>query len=62
LWPPNLSEHRTRLETYIHEKGLKVTDDPLYAFHNAPFVSPPFRRNEIPCEIAVSLGKGTVFP
>jgi effector-binding domain-containing protein len=43
----NLSEHLKQLEDYIHEKELKITGDPVFAFYNAPFVPPPFRRNEI---------------
>ena len=43
----NLSEHRKQLEDYIHEKELKITGDPVFAFYNAPFIPPPFRRNEI---------------
>lgn len=43
----NLSGHKAKLETYIHQKGLEVTGEPVYAFYNAPFVPPPFRRNEI---------------
>lgn len=48
----NLLEHRTQLEMYIHEKGQKITSGPLLAFYNAPFVSPPFRRNEILWKLA----------
>lgn len=43
----NLSVHRQQLENYIHEKRLKTTGNPILAFYNAPFVPPPFRRNEI---------------
>ncbi len=48
----NLSEHRQKLETYVREKNLKITGDPVLAFYNAPFVPPPFRRNEILWQLA----------
>jgi hypothetical protein len=48
----NLENHRHQLETYVREKGLKTTGDPVLAFYNAPFIPPPFRRNEILLRLA----------
>ena len=48
----NLSEHRKELENYIQKKKLKITGDPVFAFYNAPFIPPVFRRNEILWKLA----------
>jgi hypothetical protein len=48
----NLNEHRQKLDAYVREKGLKITGDPVLAFYNAPFIPPPFRRNEILWQLA----------
>lgn len=40
-------EHKTALESWIREKGLTVSGDPVWARYNPPFTPWFMRRNEI---------------
>jgi len=43
----NLAKHKTRLTDWIAAQGLVTEGGPEYAFYDAPFIPPMFRRNEI---------------
>ncbi len=42
----NLSEHRTQLESFVKQRGLKTKGEYTMAFYNDPFTLPWNRRNE----------------
>lgn len=39
--------HRTRLESWVRSRGLRITGDPVWARYNSPFAPWFLRRNEI---------------
>jgi hypothetical protein len=43
----NYLRYKMALESWIHEKGLKITGDPIWARYNPPFTPWFLRRNEI---------------
>ena len=43
----NLEKHKKKLLEYIQNKNIVVRGEAIYAFYNAPFMPPFFRRNEI---------------
>jgi hypothetical protein len=43
----NLAKHEKRLSAWIAQQGLEIEGGPEYAFYDAPFIPPMFRRNEI---------------
>ena len=43
----NLKKHADKLRRYLTDKNILFVDSPMYAFYNAPYVPPFFRRNEI---------------
>ena len=48
----NIGKHQERLTAYIEANGIKILSGPEYAFYDAPFVPPMFRRNEVHYRIA----------
>ncbi|GGB58421.1 hypothetical protein GCM10011316_33110 [Roseibium aquae] len=48
----NFRRHQSRLEEYIDQQGLTATGQPVFAYFNAPFTLPPFRRNEVQIPLA----------
>ena len=51
----NYLRYKLELESWIHEKGLTIVGDPLWARYNAPFTPWFLRRNEI----LIPVDKGT---
>lgn len=43
----NLVKHEKRLMTWVAAQGLEIEGSPEYAFYDAPFIPPMFRRNEV---------------
>ncbi|EEE47680.1 SOUL heme-binding protein [Roseibium alexandrii DFL-11] len=43
----NFNRHLQTLEQHLSKNGLKVAGAPIFAYFNAPFTLPPFRRNEV---------------
>jgi hypothetical protein len=43
----NYLRYKTELDTWIHEKGLTIAGDPVWARYNSPFTPWFLRRNEI---------------
>ncbi|TWI92991.1 SOUL heme-binding protein [Roseibium hamelinense] len=43
----NFQRHTKALEAYMKTEGLKAIGSPVFAYFNAPFTLPPFRRNEV---------------
>lgn len=48
----NIGKHQERLTAYMEANGIKIVSGPEYAFYDAPFVPPMFRRNEVHYRIA----------
>ena len=51
----NYLRYKLELESWIHEKGLTIVGDPLWARYNAPFIPWFLRQNEI----LIPIDKGT---
>ncbi len=43
----NIRKHQEKLNAYMSTKGMTALSGPEYAFYDAPFVPPMFRRNEV---------------
>lgn len=48
----NIRKHQEMLSAYLETNGIAVLSGPEYAFYDAPFVPPMFRRNEVHYRIA----------
>lgn len=48
----NLAKHEKKLTDWIAAQGLEIEGGPEYAFYDAPFIPPMFRRNEIHFRLA----------
>ncbi|MBM9535662.1 heme-binding protein [Desulfobulbus alkaliphilus] len=59
LWSEkNYFRYKMELESWIHERGLAIGGDPVWARYNSPFTPWFLRRNEILIpEDAVSVSK-----
>jgi effector-binding domain-containing protein len=55
----NYLRYKTELDTWIHEKGLTIGGDPVWARYNSPFTPWFLRRNEIliPIDASADLEK-----
>ena len=51
----NLKDHQNKLDEFLLSRKIDITGEPEYAFYDAPFVPPMFRRNEIHYRILESL-------
>jgi hypothetical protein len=43
----NLKDHQNKLDEFLLSRKINTMGEPEYAFYDAPFVPPMFRRNEI---------------
>lgn len=43
----NFNRHLQTLEEYLSKNGFEAADAPVFAYFNAPFTLPPFRRNGV---------------
>jgi len=43
----NFNRHLQTLKEYLSKNGLQAAGAPVFAYFNAPFTLPPFRRNEV---------------
>jgi effector-binding domain-containing protein len=49
----NYLQYKSALESWVHERGLKIAGDPIWARYNPPFTPWFLRRNEILIPLAV---------
>lgn len=47
----SLDKHEAQLRAFMAERGLTATNEPQYAFYNAPWTLPFMRRNEVMIEV-----------
>lgn len=43
----NITKHEKKLLAWVEKEGLSIAGEPEYAFYDAPFIPPMFRRNEV---------------
>jgi DNA gyrase inhibitor GyrI len=48
----SLDEHEAQLRAFMAERGLTASNEPQYAFYNAPWTLPFMRRNEVMIEVS----------
>ncbi|RMA78765.1 SOUL heme-binding protein [Umboniibacter marinipuniceus] len=51
----NIREHQAELMAYIEANELVVVGSPVYAFYDAPWILPFFRRNEVMMELSTTV-------